>query len=60
MSAGERQIRLLRGEGFFSVTKDPARLFVVQSGDGWVKVVGTQFSVERATPRLQMRQPISL
>ena len=47
MSGGERQIRLLRGEGFFSVTKDPTRPFVVQSGDGWVKVVGTQFSVAR-------------
>ncbi|NCE91221.1 FecR family protein [Pseudomonas sp. L13] len=47
MSAGERQIRLLRGEGFFDVTKDPARPFVVQSGDGWVRVVGTQFSVAR-------------
>ncbi|MBV4453245.1 MULTISPECIES: FecR family protein [Pseudomonas] len=47
MSGGERQVRLLRGEGFFSVTPDPARPFVVQSGDGWVKVVGTRFSVAR-------------
>lgn len=47
MSAGERQVRLLRGEGFFEVAKDPARPFVVQSGDGWVKVVGTRFSVAR-------------
>jgi transmembrane sensor len=58
MSGGERQIRLLRGEGFFSVTKDPARPFVVQSGDGWVKVVGTQFSVARrdAQTRVQVAQ----
>ncbi|KMT53364.1 FecR family protein [Pseudomonas fildesensis] len=58
MSAGERQIRLLRGEGFFEVTKDPARPFVVQSGDGWVKVVGTQFSVARrdAQTRVQVAQ----
>lgn len=58
MSAGERQIRLLRGEGFFDVTKDPARPFVVQSGDGWVKVVGTQFSVARrdAQTRVQVAQ----
>ncbi|OLF50899.1 FecR family protein [Pseudomonas chlororaphis] len=47
MSAGERQIRLLRGEGFFQVVRDPARPFIVRSGDGWVKVVGTQFSVAR-------------
>lgn len=58
MSAGERQIRLLRGEGFFDVTKDPARPFVVQSGDGWVKVVGTQFSVARrdGQTRVQVAQ----
>lgn len=58
MSAGERQIRLLRGEGFFDVTKDPTRPFVVQSGDGWVKVVGTQFGVARrdAQTRVQVAQ----
>ena len=58
MSAGERHIRLLRGEGFFEVTKDPARPFVVASGDGWVKVVGTQFSVARrdAQTRVQVAQ----
>ncbi len=58
MSAGERQVRLLRGEGFFEVTKDPARPFVVQSGEGWVKVVGTQFSVARrdAQTRVQVAQ----
>ncbi|MBJ2284162.1 FecR family protein [Pseudomonas haemolytica] len=58
MSAGERQVRLLRGEGFFDVTKDPSRPFVVQSGDGWVKVVGTQFSVARrdAQTRVQVAQ----
>jgi transmembrane sensor len=55
MSAGERQIRLLRGEGFFSVTKDPSRPFVVQSGDGWVKVVGTQFSVARREAQTQVQ-----
>lgn len=45
INGGERQVRLLRGEGFFSVTQDPTRPFVVQSGEGWVKVVGTRFSV---------------
>ncbi|HAA41520.1 FecR family protein [Pseudomonas poae] len=58
LSGGERQIRLLRGEGFFDVTKDSTRPFVVQSGDGWVKVVGTQFSVARrdAQTRVQVAQ----
>ncbi|MGG5239408.1 FecR family protein [Pseudomonas lurida] len=55
MSAGERQVRLLRGEGFFSVAKDPSRPFVVQSGDGWVKVVGTQFSVARRDAQTQVQ-----
>ena len=45
MSAGERQVRLLRGEAWFVVTKDTARPFIVESGMGRVKVVGTQFSV---------------
>lgn len=55
MSAGERQVRLLRGEGFFEVTRDPARPFVVQSGDGWVKVVGTQFSVTRRDAQTRVK-----
>ncbi|MGC5700734.1 FecR family protein [Pseudomonas sp. NFXW11] len=47
MSDSLRQVRLLRGEAWFVVTKDPARPFVVESGAGQVKVVGTQFSVAR-------------
>lgn len=47
MTAGERQVHLLRGEAWFVVTKDAARPFIVESGGGRVKVVGTQFSVAR-------------
>ena len=56
--AGERQVRLLRGEAWFEVTRDPDRPFVVQADDGWVKVVGTQFSVARrdAQTRVQVAQ----
>ncbi|MBC3299912.1 FecR family protein [Pseudomonas sp. SWRI18] len=58
INGGERQVRLLRGEGFFSVTQDPTRPFVVQSGEGWVKVVGTRFSVARrdGQTRVQVAQ----
>jgi len=45
LSEGQRRVTLLRGEAWFEVTKDPARPFVVASGEGWVKVLGTQFSV---------------
>ncbi|MCW2268697.1 FecR family protein [Pseudomonas sp. JUb96] len=47
LGEGERRVRLLRGEAWFDVSPDPARPFVIRSGDGWVKVVGTRFSVAR-------------
>lgn len=39
-----RNITLL-GEAFFKVTKDPSKPFVVQSGNAYVKVLGTSFNV---------------
>lgn len=42
---GERRVRLLRGEGFFRVAKDAAHPFIVESGGGSVRAVGTAFSV---------------
>lgn len=41
----ERRVVLARGEGFFDVTKDAARPFVVQVGNTEVRVIGTRFSV---------------
>src|ERR1700722_19012159 len=35
----------LQGEGFFSVTHDPARTFVVQLGAVAIRVLGTTFEV---------------
>jgi transmembrane sensor len=35
----------LQGEGFFSVTHDPARAFVVQLGGVAIKVLGTSFEL---------------
>lgn len=55
LSAGQRQVRLLRGEAWFEVSKDPARPFVVESGMGTVTVVGTQFSVAQRQARTQVQ-----
>lgn len=42
-----RSIRLLRGQAFFTVEKDPARPFVVDSDGRNVIATGTQFDVEK-------------
>jgi transmembrane sensor len=41
----ERRVRLLRGEALFDVAKNPARPFIVESGDTLIRVVGTSFTV---------------
>ncbi|MBI9064732.1 MAG: FecR domain-containing protein [Marinilabiliaceae bacterium] len=47
---GEQERSLeLEGEGFFDVTKDPRKAFVVHSGSQQVKVLGTRFNI-RAYP----------
>jgi transmembrane sensor len=40
----------LTGEGFFKVTKDPKRPFIVQSGKLEVKALGTEFDVNAYAP----------
>ncbi|CAN7585667.1 FecR domain-containing protein [Phenylobacterium sp. LjRoot225] len=47
MSSDLRQVRLLRGEVWFEVAKDPRRPFVVEAGPVKVRAVGTAFSVRR-------------
>lgn len=44
-SAGERRVRIERGEAFFRVTKDPARPFIVTAAGVAVRAVGTAFNV---------------
>ena len=46
-SQGERRVRLDRGEAMFEVTHNPARPFIVQSGDEQVRALGTTFIVRR-------------
>lgn len=51
----ERRVTLLRGEAWFEVSADAARPFVIRSGEGWVKVVGTRFSVARQGEQTRVR-----
>lgn len=48
----ERRVRLAAGEAFFTVRKDAARPFTVETPGGSVRVTGTQFNVrtEAAAP----------
>ncbi len=45
--AAERRVRVVRGEVFFSVTKDPARPFIVTAETVSVWAVGTAFNVRQ-------------
>ena len=50
----ERRVRLLRGEAHFTVTKNPARPFVVAAGAVSVRAVGTAFEVRRAAAAVEV------
>jgi transmembrane sensor len=43
----ERRVIMSEGEAFFSVSKNPARAFVVVVGNKEVRVVGTKFEIRR-------------
>lgn len=45
--SGERVVTLVRGEAMFDVAHDASRPFIVRSGQGQVRVLGTAFSVRR-------------
>lgn len=45
--AGQRTVRLLRGEALFKVAHDAERPFVVAASDGTAQALGTEFSVRR-------------
>lgn len=55
LSGGERRVRLLRGEAWFDVSHDASRPFLIRSGDGWVRVVGTRFSVAQQGDQTRVR-----
>lgn len=43
--AGRRTVRLLRGQAFFEVARDPSRPFTVEAGEVRVTALGTAFDV---------------
>jgi len=51
-SAAERGVELTRGEAHFTVTKDPARPFVVSAGAVRVRAIGTAFNIDRSDERM--------
>jgi transmembrane sensor len=52
--AGERRVRLERGEAMFEVAKNPRRPFIVQAGDEQVRALGTTFVVRRDAGRMSV------
>lgn len=53
-TATERRVRIVRGEVFFNVTKDPARPFIVTTGPVAVRAVGTAFNVRRRADSVEV------
>ena len=53
-SASERHVTLTEGEAIFSVTRDPARPFVVVAGDAVVRVVGTRFEIHHGPEQVRV------
>lgn len=47
LSPQRREIELVAGQALFEVAHDPARPFVVTSGNSAIRAVGTQFDVNR-------------
>jgi transmembrane sensor len=54
-SAAARSVELLRGEAWFRVAHNPKWPFVVHTGDGAVRAVGTAFLVTRDSDRVVVR-----
>lgn len=53
-SAGERRVRLVRGEAHFTVAKDATRPFVVDVAGVAVRAVGTAFNVRLRTAGVEV------
>jgi transmembrane sensor len=50
----ERRVALTSGVAFFSVSKNPARPFIVLVGDKEVRVVGTKFEIRRDVAEMRV------
>jgi len=53
LAADKRQVKL-EGEAFFEVTKNPARPFIIEAGQGKVKVLGTSFNVNTDSSKVEV------
>ncbi|ATC63955.1 hypothetical protein CMV30_08325 [Nibricoccus aquaticus] len=53
-TATERKVRLERGEAMFRVAKNPARPFIVITGDVQFRAVGTAFNVRRESEAVEL------
>lgn len=53
-SAEIRRVRLVRGEAHFTVTKNPARPFIVEANGVAVRAVGTAFNVRHASDAVEV------
>ncbi len=53
-TATERRVQIVRGEVFFTVTKDPARPFIVTAGPVAVRAVGTAFNVRQRAAAVEV------
>lgn len=53
-TAEERLVRLVRGEAHFTVTKIPARPFIVEANGVGVRAVGTAFNVRQAADAVEV------
>lgn len=49
-----RRVRLVHGEAHFTVTKNPARPFLVEAGNVTVRAVGTAFDVRHLTGAVEV------
>lgn len=47
LTDSERHVRLDSGEALFDVAADPARPFIIATGSGAIRVLGTRFNVRR-------------
>lgn len=49
-----RRVRLVRGEAHFTVTKNPARPFIVEAGGVAVRAIGTSFDVRHGAGAVEV------
>lgn len=53
-SGDTRKLELKHGEAFFAVAKDPSKVFVIDTGQQFIRVIGTKFNVRKNANSLQI------